>query len=138
MTYIYHITHIDNLREMLQVGGLYSDNERIRKGFDPISIAHDHIKQRRARKMVRIQPGGTVADYVPFYFAPRSPMLYAIHRGTVEDYKGGQNSVLHLVSTAEDVARQQSQFVFTDGHADMALSQFFDDLRALDRIDWRV
>ena len=36
--------------------------------------------------MVPIGPGGAVSDYVLFYFAPRSPMMYAIHRGNVPTY----------------------------------------------------
>ena len=28
-----------------------------------------------------IHPGGTLSDYVPFYFTPFSPMAYNIHTG---------------------------------------------------------
>ena len=43
-------------------------------------IGMRHIKERRARKIVPIVPGETLADFVPFYFAPRSPMLYAMSK----------------------------------------------------------
>ncbi len=49
-------------------------------------------------------PSGTLDDHVPFYFAPRSPMLYSIHGGYVEGYVVGQRSVIHLVSSAEAVS----------------------------------
>lgn len=80
-----------------------------------------------------------MSDYVPFYFAPRSPMLFAIHRGNVEGYDGGQEGVLHLVSNAEAVDRAADlQFCFTEGHAEMGFSEFFEDLHDLSKVDWRV
>ncbi len=81
-------------------------------------------------------PGGVLADYVPFYFAPRSPMLYVISRGAVPRYKRGQEEVLHLVSSTERIEEQELPFAFTDGHAVIKLSRFFDQMRDLDRIDW--
>lgn len=106
-------------------------------------IAHTHIKERRIRKEVRSKDGGrpglggVVADYVPFYFAPRCPMLYAIHMGNVQGYAEGQNPIVHLVANAEEVAARQD-FVFTDGHAVMALSDFYGDLGELDKVDWNI
>lgn len=79
-----------------------------------------------------------VADYVPFYFAPRSPMLYTIYKGNVEGYEQGQRPVVHLVSAVEDAVALGKPWCFTDGHAEMAFSRFFDDLKDLDKIDWSV
>jgi hypothetical protein len=79
-----------------------------------------------------------LADYVPFYFAPRSPMLGAIHVGKVPAYRDGQENIVHLVSSTKSVAEAGVSFVFTDGHAVMAISRFFTDLQDLDRIDWDV
>lgn len=84
-------------------------------------------------------PGGCVGDYVPFYFAPRSPMLYAIHKGFVEGYNSGQSEVVHLVSSAEMVDEAGLHWVFSDGHAEMApLTAFYNSLEHLDKIDWDV
>jgi len=79
-----------------------------------------------------------LADYVPFYFAPRSPMLYTINRGNVEGYQEGQRPIVHLVSSAEAVRAAGLSFAFTDGHADMDISHFFNDLQDLERVDWNV
>jgi len=76
------------------------------QGLESVGIAYQHIKDRRARKRVPAGPGGTVADYVPFYFAPRSPMLYAITRGLVPGYDGGQSSVVHLVTSTDAVVSE--------------------------------
>lgn len=138
MTALYHITHIRNLALILQHGCLWCDNERVAQELGSVGIAHAHIKERRARRRVPLPPGGTLADYVPFYFAPRSPMLYAIHRGNVEGYDGSQASVLHLVTSAESVAESGLAYTFTNGHAEMMISDFYADLSHLDQIDWEI
>ncbi len=65
-------------------------------------------------------------------------MLYALHKGQVESFQGDQRTLLHFVATAEAVQVAGLQFAFTDGHAAMAITQFFDDLNALARVDWEV
>lgn len=137
-TYLYHITHLKNLGDIIRHGCLWCDNERKARALDSTGIAHQHIKDRRSRRQVPLGQGGTLADYVPFYFAPRSPMLYAIHMGRVQNYTDGQAPVLHLLSSVETVIEHNLSFVFTDGHAEIAYSKFYDNMQRLDQIDWDV
>jgi len=134
VTAIYHITHVQNLRRILAESGLHCD--RSAQQLKSVNIGHMHIKQRRLNRVVPLGPGGTVGDYVPFYFAPRSPMLYAISRGAVEGYLDGQQPVIYLCSTVESIVKARLHWVFTEGHADMGFTDFFDDLKHLDKIDW--
>lgn len=138
MTPIYHITHIENLPVILAQDGLWCDRESAQRGLLKIGIAHAHIKERRAKRAVPTGPGGTLADYVPFYFAARSPMLFAIDRNQVAGYQGGESDIVHLVSTVETVQASGRPFVFSDGHADMAISSFFTDLADLKQVDWKM
>jgi hypothetical protein len=138
MPAIYHITHIKNLTPILAQGGLFCPVRLTKEEVDHLNIAHQNIQERRALKKVPIAPFGVLHDYVPFYFAPRSPMLYTIERGNVEGYKDGQTPIIHLVSSAERVAQEKLEFVFTDGHGIMAFSQFFNTLAQLDQVDWKV
>jgi len=136
---IYHITPIDNLESILSAGGLLAYNVMLETGTNYTNIAYENIQYRRARIRVPCGAGGVLHDYVPFYFAPRSPMLYTINRGNVPNYTQGQEAVIHLVSHVEDIdARGDLDFVFTDGHAVMEFTTFFDDLNYLDNIDWDV
>lgn len=134
---IYHITHSGNLVSIIADGGLFCD--RVARTKSCVQIGHEHIKSRRLARNVPLPPGGCVGDYVPFYFAPRSPMLYAIHKGRVEGYAGGESEVVYLVSSAEIVEEAGLDWVFTDGHAEMSpLSSFYDDFDDFDKIDWDV
>lgn len=103
-----------------------------------MNIGHTHIKARRLNRNVPVGPRGTVGDYVPFYFAPRSPMLFAISRGSVEGYTAGQQPVIYLCSSTEAVDAAKLRWVFTEGHADMGYTDFFDDFKNLGKIDWKL
>lgn len=134
-THIYHITHIENLQDIVQNGGLHcSEDER---GRPRVRLGHPHIKERRGIKQVPCGPQGPINQYVPFYFAPRSPMLYAVYSGRV-DPALRQADVVYLVSTVARIQELQLLFVFTDGHAAMVYSEFFDHVDRLDRVDWEV
>jgi hypothetical protein len=138
MTPIFHITHIDNLPSILADGCLWCDAERNRRKIQSVGIAHNNIKQRRANRIVPICQKGVLSDYVPLYFAPRSPMLGAIHVGKVQGYAGGQSRVVHLVSSVETVIQNQLPFTFTNGHAEMQPTRFYEDIKDLDKIDWAL
>lgn len=141
---IYHITHIDNLARIIQPGGLWCDTERVRQGFNCVGIAHENLKARRSHTRVRgrtgrdIAAGGVLSDYVPFYFANRSPMLYSIHRGNVAGYTGRQEDVIYLVSAVETAVAGEWSWCFTDGHAVEAVTEFLIGTEHLNKIDWGV
>jgi hypothetical protein len=134
---IYHITHVDNLPGILREGGLWCDRERIRRGLTSTNIGHLHIKQRRLNRAVTTRAGGTLGDYVPFNFCPRSVMLYADHRGH-SDYQGGQEAIVHLVSTVNRAVGLGRDWAFTDRHAELAHALHFDDLALLTEVPWEV
>ena len=56
------------------------------------------IKTRRLATRLASHPQLAVGDCVPFYFCPRSVMLYVIHKANHPElaFRGGQNQVLHL------------------------------------------
>ena len=82
MPEIYHITHVDNLGSIAESGGLWSDAERIRQGLAHQNVGLTEIKQSRLQeRQVRCHAGTMVGDYVPFYFCPRSIMLYLLYCG---------------------------------------------------------
>lgn len=138
MTAIYHITHVDNLPAIIAAGALWSDARLKAASAASTNIAHDHIKQRRERTPVTVPPRGVVADYVPFYFCPRSPMLYAFHGGTVSSALGTQQDILHLVLDAESLVDAGLPCVHTDGNAASQPLRFFPDVAGFGSLRWEV
>ncbi len=138
-TSVYHITSVENLPLILGSDGLMAKSKLTKQDISYTDIAHQSIQDRRAHISVPCGTGGTLHDYVPFYFAPRSPMLYAIHCGSVQGYRGGQNQVIHLRSMTKDIQKAKIPFVFTDGHAAMKFSAFYNDSELLSSvIDWQI
>jgi hypothetical protein len=138
--WLYHFTHLDNLPSIRATRHLSCD-VTARTGLMGVEVGARDIKERRRRRVVPISPGGHVGDYVPFYFAPRSPMLYRIacdHRDAIPDrYQGGDRPLVYLVTTIDAVLGEALDWVATDGNAATATTEFTSDLVALETlVDW--
>lgn len=135
---LYHFTHISNLAS-IAVEGLYCDAQVEASQRTPTEVGNVDVKQRRQNLAVPLSPGGRVADYVPFYFAARSPMLYIISKGDVPTYSGGQDEIVYLVTSTEQVVQAGLRFVFTDRNAALGFARYGDDLHDLDDyVDWEL
>ncbi len=134
--YIFRITHLDNVPWILD-NGLHSQNSGT---TDPnfVPIGMKDLIDRRSSHPVPIAPHGTLADYVPFYFTPHSMMLLNIKTGYNSVVKRPNSDIAILVSTLPNVAASGAKFVFTDGHAYMAGTNFYDDLTETAQIDWNI
>ncbi len=135
---LFHFTHIDNLASVMS-SGLICDSAVVSSKTRYVEVGNRNIKDRRRNRRVPLSPYGVVADYVPFYFAARSPMLYSIYRDNVPTYHGGQHEVIYLVSRIDIVVRQGLNFAFTDRNAALNAAQWSCNLAELDTmIDWRL
>lgn len=135
---IYHITDINNLAEIIKAGFLFCDNECSNKKIMCKEIAYEGLKQRRRIKSVSAGPEGKLADYVPFYFCNRSPMLSAIYYNEVKSYDGSQDDIIYLVSDINHVINSGVRWCFSDGHPIKDITQFFDNLDCLNQLDWVI
>ncbi len=137
-TWLYHFTHVRHLETVL-ADGLWCDNIMQANGLMQAEVGHRSIKERRRTSPVGVPPGGVTADYVPFYYAPRSPMMYVIHMGGVDEYQEGLDPLVYLVTTPESVKATGSAIVVSDGNCASALTDFSADLDDLDRlVDWEL
>jgi ssDNA thymidine ADP-ribosyltransferase, DarT len=137
-TRVLHFTHLDHLPGVV-AHGLLSDTTAQARGLPTSEVGNREIKERRRRRPVPVPPGGTVADYVPFYFAPRSPMMYAIDRGNVPEYAGGIDPLVYLVTTIERLQETGCVVLTTDRNAVLGLAAFRHGLDGLDAsVDWQL
>ena len=139
---IYHIVHIDRLPSIIADGGLWCDAEIVRRGAPGTTIGMNSIKQRRLTKPLNSHPDLRVGDCVPFYFCPRSVMLYVIHRGNHPElaYRGGQGPIIHLEAdlyqTVAWANGHKRRWAFTTSNAGSGYFDDYSDLAHLDEIDW--
>lgn len=133
---ILHFTHVEHLPDMIR-DGVRADalvGGRLRR-----EVGDRGVKDNRRRLVVTCGPGGHPCDYVPFYFAPRSPMLYKIAIGGVPQYQDGQDPLVYLVSTIGVVVAAGLPWVFSDGNCGAYLTEYYDDLALLDsKVDWAL
>ncbi len=135
-TLLYHFTHFSHLPSILS-RGVVCDSDVGRSLL--AEVGNPRIKAQRRRRLVEVGPGGVVADYVPFYFAPRSPMLYSAVFGGVPEYAGDQDGLVYLVTSVERLVEFGASMVFTDRNATILLAEMTTDVAALDDlIDWEL
>lgn len=131
---IYHFTRVENLATIVE-HGLLADTfaaEHLQ-----IEVGNRNIKDARTRRRVPIGPGGVVADYVPFYYAPRSPMMYAIYKGNVPTYTDGCDRLIYLVSSLESLWLAGADAVGTDRNARLDLAEFYQaPVDVVGAVDW--
>jgi len=141
---IYHITHVDNLPAILAEGALLSDAAMIARGAPIAAIGMSSIKRRRLTLPVHSHPGDHVGDYVPFYFCPRSIMLFLIHKRNHEDlaYLGGQEPILHLEADLHRVVAwaeaNNRRWAFTLSNAGSYDFEDRAELTSLEEIHWNA
>ena len=138
---IYHIVHLDNLASIVADGGLLSDADMANRNEASV-IGMSGIKQRRRSLQIHCRPGLFVGDCVPFYFCPRSIMVYIIHCANHPNlsYQGGQAQIVHLefdmreiVEWAENNSRR---WAFTLSNAGANYFEDSCDLARLEEINW--
>lgn len=133
---IFRITHVDNIPWILDHGLHCQSSDIHDPSFVPIGMS-DLISKRRTRP-VPIDPGGVLADYVPFYFTPKSIMLYYIKTGFGDVIQRSNDEIVLLVSRLKRLADAGINYVFTDGHAYPVETDYFDSDDDLDRVDWKL
>lgn len=140
---INHITHVNNLAQIVQDGALLSDAVMLTRGGPATTIGMSTIKLRRLKELrVKCHPEDYVGEYVPFFSCPRSIMLYLLHWGNHPEltYRGGQGPIVHLeVDLRESVAWADAagrRWAFTLSNAGAAYTEFGNDLTQLAEVDW--
>ncbi|CAH0495994.1 DUF4433 domain-containing protein [Novosphingobium sp. CECT 9465] len=133
--FIFRIVHRDNIDWILQHGVHCRSANQINPNY--VDIGNPDLIDKRNTRAVPAAPHGTLSDYVPFYFTPRSPMLYNIKTGYNVPRRPNEEIVI-LVSSLFDIADQRINFLFTDSHAYLQTAQFYDDLDRLDEVDWAI
>ena len=137
-TQILRFTHVDNLDTIIRRGGLHAPNHVPDDGLNYRFCHSTEVQSARANVPIRMGPGGTIHDYVPFYFGYLSPMMLNLKTGRVEGYSEGQDPLIYLVSSTQAIEAAELGFVFSDGHGLATFTEWFDDLDKLDAVDWTV
>ena len=131
--YFFHFTHVDNIKSIVQMGGLLSTNQKKQCNISHHNIANVNIQNRRSEMDVPVFPGGVVHDYVPFYFTTINPMLLGLLNRKVVD----QLYICFIAVSIEKLL--DKNVVFTDASANtIAAPKFYSDPSDLNQLDWKL
>ena len=119
------------------------DEHMVQRASDTgTTIGIDNIKARRLTLPLDSHPTLKVGGCVPFYFCPRSVMLYLLRMGNHPeiDYTGGQTPIIHLEADLYRVIEwahvAKKRWAFTSSNASSHYFQDYSDLAHLDKLDW--
>lgn len=131
-TYLYRMTHIENISHILQFGITHKTSNNSNKNFK--SIGDNSLIN--TRNNFKLKNGKLLGEYIPFYFGYRTPMLFVIQKGYNLVEPTPAENIIYCVSSIQRILELQLDFVFTDGHAVNDFSLQFDksDLQNLDKI----
>lgn len=142
---LYHIAHVDRLPSIVADQCLWCDREVLRRAPPGTTIGMNTIKQRRLNELrLASHPELFVGDCVPFYFCPRSVMLYLIHQGNHPEltYRGGQEWIVHFEADLQAVVTwaegERHHWAFTLSNAGARYFEDRSDLGQLGEIDWNA
>jgi hypothetical protein len=141
---LFHIAHVDRLPSIVADQCLWCDREVVRRAPPGTTIGMNSIKQRRLNELrLSSHPDLFVGDCVPFYFCPRSVMLYLIHQRNPElTYGGGQEPILHFEADLHAVVAwantNRRRWAFTLSNAGARYFEDRSDLGQLGEIDWNA
>lgn len=139
---IYHIVHGNRLPSIVKDGGLYCDAVMIKRQNTGTTIGMMNIKERRLQMQLPCYPDTHIGDYVPFYFCPRSVMLYIIYRANHSEltYRDGQDPIVHLEADLHQVVdwaeANELRWAFSLSNAAASYTRFQADRNQLGEINW--
>ena len=122
INFLYYFAHVDHMASILTYG-LMPRNRAQNREYITSDISNQEVQARRANRQVF---GRSLHDYVPLYFTPKNPMLYAI--------RNIQDEVVILCFRREILS--QGGTVFTDGNSASMPTRFFRDTKDIDQLDW--
>lgn len=131
---IFRIVHRENVPWILD-NGLHARNGKECPAYR--NIGNVDLISKRALRPVPVAPGGTLNDYVPFYFTPYSIMLYNIYTG-YNVARVPNEDIMIFVGSLHDMAKKGLKFAFTNQHAYPVMAEYYNDLARLDQVDWRL
>lgn len=132
--FIFRITHRENLAVLLRRGVHCRNSPQVDPDF--VEIGNPEIIGRRQSRDVPVPPGGTLADYVPFYFTPCTPMLYNIVSGWNGMRQRGRAEIVVLVSSLSRATKAGCKIVISDRNATLLNATFVPGSASLYSLPW--
>ena len=118
--YAFRMTHIDNIPHIVRCGLVRASSPLRDEHY--VSIGDNQVINRRNESPIKDYH---LNDCIPFYFGPRSPMLYVIQHGYNGVCRVEPENIVYCVVGIDDLISNNVDCIFTDGHALNKLTKFY-------------
>lgn len=124
-TYLFRLTHAGNVKHIQEYGITHKNSANANPAYE--AIGDSTLISARGTKEVKVEDTGeviTLGDYIPFYFAVRTPMLYVMQKGG--NFVPGlvrPQEVVYCVLKLESLSA--FNYYFSNGHATDSFTRFY-------------
>lgn len=133
---IYRLVHWQNVEHILRHGLCCRGHELAQAEY--IEIGHRQLIVDRHEYPVKIEGYGTLGEYIPFYFAGHSPMLYIIKEGHLGVVRRPQNDLVYIVSSHQTIHGAGLRYFYTNMNAKIHLAKHYNDEAVFHELNWGV
>ncbi|RMG17955.1 MAG: DUF4433 domain-containing protein [Bacteroidetes bacterium] len=106
--YLYRMTHINNVRHILEHGITHRNSVHANPNYTPIGDP----ALISTRNDFKLDNGRFLGEYILFYFGPRMPILYVIQRGFNGVRVIPPQDIVYCVSSLAKVLQAKLDFIF--------------------------
>lgn len=130
------MVHWQNVEYILRNGMACREHENADPDY--INIGMRSLIEDRHVHPIPVLGAGNLGEYIPFYFAGHSPMLYLIKNGYGGVTKRPQNDIVFILVKYESIKEAALPFVYTDRNAKLAVAKFYTKEDDFDKLNWSV
>lgn len=134
--FLYRMVHWQNVEYILRNGLCCREHENADPNY--INIGHRQLISDRHNYPVKLEGAGNLGEYVPFYFAGHSPMLYLIMNGYQGVTKRSQKDIVYIVCKYEVIGQSDLEYIFTDRNAKIQIAKFYNEPGDLEKLNWNI
>lgn len=121
LLYAFRMVHINNVPYIMKNGIIHHDSPLADPSY--ITIGDNEVIRKRKQETYN---GLNLDGYIPFYFGPRTPMLYVIQYGKNGVLKRSAEELVYCVIRLQDIMDSHLSGCFTDGHAMSEITNIYD------------
>lgn len=133
---LFRMVHWQNVEYILQNGLCCREHANADPNY--INIGHRQLISDRHDHPIALPNAGSLGDYVPFYFAGHSPMLYLIRNGYQGVTQLPQTDIVYLICKFEDIENSELEYIFTDRNAKISVANFYTDKENFENLKWDI
>jgi hypothetical protein len=134
--WLFRMVHWQNVAYILENGICCQSHPKADPNY--INIGHQQLISDRQDYSIPFPDAGDLGEYVPFYFAGHSPMLYIIMHGFRGVKQLPQRDIVFIALSFETVKAKQLEFLFSDRNAKIAIANFYNHENDFDKINWEI